>query len=154
MKKLIAIAAMLMGSQAFADGFVCYTTETDLKVQIYNHVSPEDGTRNGAIMVLSNPNYQRGNRTIAKFTDTKSTLANSGATYVADVDLRVSESSRQGELISGTKLGQLDTIIMDVDFSYSKPVAHGDEMGGTLTLVKRDGTRIVRNLSCERYLKN
>jgi hypothetical protein len=148
-----AMVAMVAASTAKADGFVCQTTAEDLQLKIYNHVMPEDGTRVAAIMVLSDPAVQKGNKTIAKFTDVKGTLSNQGASYTANVDLRVKESNRKGELILGTKLGQLDEVLVDVDFSYADPIENGDTVGGKITLVKRNGMEITRKLECERYLK-
>lgn len=146
---------VLVGANvAKADGFVCETLRGDLNVKVFNHTNPNKGTRNAAVMVLSDPSIQFGNKTIASFSDVKSTLGNSGATYVADVDLRVSESNRGGELISGTKLMYLDQIVLDIDFAYNQPVEAGEEIDAKMTLIKRDGQHIVRHLTCSRYLKN
>jgi hypothetical protein len=155
MKKLIAIA-MVMGSatSAYADGFKCETRSGDLNVKVYNSTSASEGTRNGAVMIISDATVQAGRKTIASFSNTKKTLTNSGAHYVANVDLRVVESRRQGELIGGTKLGQLDTIELAVEFKYNKPVAAGEMVAGTLTLTKRNGETIDLDLDCARYLKN
>jgi hypothetical protein len=105
-------------------------------------------------MVVSDPEVRDGDKTIARFTDTKGTVTNSGATYTADVDLRFSDSNKAGRLIGGTKLGQLDTIVLDVDFSYAQPVDNGDSVDGVLHLNKRGGGEIALDVTCERYLKN
>ena len=149
---VIAIATFSASAQA--DGFSCQTEDGSVNVKIYNHVLPENGTRNGAVMVLSDTSVSGGRKTIARFTDVNGRLSSRSSVYVADVDLRFNDSGRKGELILGTKLGMLDTVIADIDFSYAAPVAAGEEVEGTLVLVKRDGSRIKSALSCSRYLKN
>jgi hypothetical protein len=154
MKAMFVTLAILASSMvAKADGFVC-TSESGLVVRVYNHTSAEEGTRTAAIMVLSDSSIGAGNKTIASFSDTKRTLSSSHQVYTAKVDLRVSESNRKGELIAGTKLGQLSKIVLDVFFSYAAPLAHGEEVGAELTLVKRNGDQIVESANCARYLKN
>src|SRR5690606_26877325 len=96
---------------------------------------------------------QYGRKTIARFDADNSVLNNSGATYGAKVDLRYSDSTRSGENIGGTKLGQLDMIYLDIDFSYGRPVEAGEIVEGVLTLVKRNGQEIELDVDCERYLK-
>ena len=154
MKSLFAVIALLGATQVKADGFVCLNHKGDLKIQVYDHVLPTEGTRTAAIMIASNPLLQNGNKTIAKFTDGNGTLDSAALFYVADVDLRFTDSSRKGELIGGTKLGELDKIQLQVGFSYSNPLANGDETFGTLTLVKRNGEELEQVMTCERYLKN
>jgi hypothetical protein len=155
MKKIVMmIAALTALNAAHADGFVCQTVEGDLNVKIYNHVDPSVGTRVASIMVLSDPGVSIGRKTIARFTEVQENLSSIGANYEANVDLRFSDSSRKGEIVAGTKLGQLQTIHLNVDFSYSSPIEAGEEVPGLLTLVKRNGDEITRDVECTRYLKN
>jgi hypothetical protein len=150
---IVALAVLASTTVAHADGFVC-TSESGIVLKVYNHTAPEKGTRSAALMVVSNSEVGAGNKTIAKFTDAKRTVASLKQTYVGKVDLRVSESNRKGELIGGTKLGQLDLIILSVDFSYAAPVAHGEALTATLTLQKRNGEELIEDVNCTRYLKN
>jgi hypothetical protein len=155
MKKTIASMMVLFASAAaHADGFVCQTVEGDLNVKAYNNTQPEAGTRNAAVLVLSDPAINSGRKTIARFTDVNGTVGNTGASYTANVDLRFNDSGRKGELISGTKLGELKTIDLEVAFSYARPVAADETLQGKLTLTKRNGEVIERDLDCTRYLKN
>jgi len=155
MKAFIVIAAILASSAAKADGFVCQTVEGDLNVKVYNQVQPEQGTRNAAVMIVSDPSIRAGNKTIAKFSAANGTLTSRQMMYVADVDLRFTDSSRVGELISGTKLGELTEISLNVDFAYSpaSTMAAGEETAAELKLVKRNGAVITRDVVCSRYLK-
>jgi hypothetical protein len=154
MKYIVMLALTLVASQAKADGFVCETTEGDLTVKVYNHTQANDGTRNGAIMVLSNPSADAGSRTLATFTDVKSILSNHGADYSADVDLRFHGARRDDALVAGTQLRELDTIELNVDFSYNQPVVAGEHVAGDLVLVKREGGKETLSVDCTRYLKN
>jgi hypothetical protein len=155
MKNLVlSLIALSAAAVAQADGFQCETLAGDLAVKIYNHTQAEAGTRTGAVMVVSDTTVSHGRKTIARFTDLNERLSSRNSTYVADVDLRYNDSKRKGELIGGTKLGQLDQIVVDVAFSYGAPVTAGTELAGEMTLVKRNGEEIVLDLVCSRYLKN
>ena len=153
MKKIITVLALVLTTTAaHADGFHCSSTDGSLDVKVFNHVNPELGTRTGAVMVLSNPEVAYGSKTIARFQDVN--LSSDGATYLANVDLRFSDSARKGELIAGTKLGYIDTIRLALDHNYNLPVEHGTSLRGWLDITKRDGDVISMNMDCVRYLKN
>jgi len=154
MKFAIAFAALALSQNAYADGFRCQTGDQSLSVQIYNQVQPEKGTRVAAVMVVSDPSVSFGRKTIARFTETNGVLSNRSSRYEAKVDLRFNDSGRKGELILGTKLGHVDTIVADIDFSYAAPVAAGEEVLGVLSIQKRDGSMIRSMLTCTRYLKS
>jgi hypothetical protein len=150
----IAGMAMMASAQvAIADGFVCESVRGDLTVKVFNHTDPSVGTRVGALMVLSDPNVGEGRKTIARFSDAKGRLLSSGSHYEGDVDLRYSDTRRRGELIAGTRLGELETVVLDVDFTYAEPVRPGAAVKGDLTLVKRNGDEVTRSLECKRHLK-
>lgn len=150
---MIALLTMVTSTVAFADGFNC-TSESGLNVKVYNHTDANKGTRTGSIMVISDSSVGAGNKTIAKMSDVKGTLSSKKAVYTAKVDLRFADSSHKGELIAGTKLGQLAKIELMVDFSYGAPVKAGEQVEGLLVLTKRNSAEIVENISCVRYLKN
>jgi hypothetical protein len=157
MKAIIVALAMTAATVAHADGFVCVTSEGDLKIRVYNQVQPELGTRNAAVMVVSDTAVNAGRKTIAKFTAAHGTLTSRQLTYNAGVDLRFNDSGRKGELISGTRLGELSDIVLDIDASYApnRLLADGEATTAELTLVKRvgGGADIVRDMECVRYVK-
>jgi hypothetical protein len=154
MKKLILAMAVLMSSAAFAEGFVCENFENALRVKVFNHVTPSEGTRSVAVMVLSDTSIEQGRKTIATISADDFLVTNESAVYSALVDLRYSESSRKGENIAGTKLGQLKYVILDIGFTYARPVPAGTRLEGELILKKRSGEDIRLDVSCWRYLKN
>jgi hypothetical protein len=154
MKALTATFLMMsLSATAQADGYRCQTVDGDLNVKIFNHTQAAVGTRNGAIMVLSNPEVLKGRKTIATFTSEKGTLAQKGATYVGKVDLRVSGSDRAGEYVGGTRLGELKHVVVAIDHNILQPVAEGTELSGTISFLKRDGGDDFQELACVRYLK-
>ena len=155
MKAFIVMVALFASANAAqADGFKCQTLDGDLSIKAYNHTDASEGTRTGAVMVLSDPAVSSGRKTIARFTDVNGVLTSQGARYTANVDLRFNDSKRKGELILGTKLGELDQVIVSVDFTYGQNLEKGEMTSGEITLVKRNGKKIHSELECERYLKN
>ena len=155
MKNIIiaAVAGLsLFAGNAFADGFVCQNEAGDLKAKVFNHTQPEEGTRNAAVMILSNPQLQSGNKTIARFRAPQ-TLTNEAATYLARVDLRFNDH-RAGEYLAGTRLGYVKNITLAVDFSYAAPVEEGTETSALMTVKKRNGDTIKVDMVCARYLAN
>lgn len=155
MKKLVvaALASLLTSAPAFADGFICDNAEGTLRVKAFHHTKPELGTRNSAILILSNPQISEGRKTIATMEADDALLTNEGSTYTAKVDLRFRNSARKGEAVGPTKLGELKLIVLDVDFSYARPVAEGTQVAGEVTLLKRSGEEVAVDVVCTRYLK-
>jgi hypothetical protein len=158
MKSMILLVSMMtLGAlQARADGFICQTDDGSLDVKVYNQTHPTKGTRNAAIMIVSDPEVSEGRKTIATFESGISlynSTRNMTATYVASVNSEIAGSSRSGENIAGTKLGQLKAIILKVDFSYSYPIEDGEEASAILRLFTNDGENISLNTTCVRYLK-
>jgi hypothetical protein len=162
MKKLIATIATIATFTSFgaqADGFRCLTTAGDLKVSVYNMVDPSEGTRSPAKMIVSDPSISEGRKTIAKFSAANGTLEtshneSSGLRFEGIVDLRFSDLSRGGEYLLGTRLAEVDTIRLYVDFVYGDNLLDGDETRGAVTLIKRNGEISRHSATCTRYLKN
>jgi hypothetical protein len=151
--KTALLLATLLGSTAFADGFICDNGAGNLRIKVYHQTQPEMGTRNAAILIASDPTLGAGNKTIATFSADNALLSSHSASYQADVDLRYKTSDRKGENIGGTKLGDLDSIKLDVDYSFSNPVPAGTEVDAELTLVRRASSDIQMPMTCTRYLK-
>ncbi len=153
MKYALIALVLIASSIANADGFLC-ETQSGLRLKVFNHVEPSRGTRAPAVMVISDSTVQVGHKTIGVFRDADAQLLVEDDSYLAKVDLRRSGSSRRGEMLADTKLGNVEQIKLYVDFSYGRPVAHGTELTGTMTLLKRDAGLIVEQAICTRYLKN
>src|SRR4051812_11764687 len=103
MKKLVMMMALVLGSAAHADGFVCENLAENLKIRVFNKTNPEQGVRNAAIMIVSDPSVLAGNKTTATFEADNSVLTNDAAVYTAMVDLRRSGSDLKGRNLAGTK---------------------------------------------------
>jgi hypothetical protein len=151
---LAILAIATLSASAQADGFNCQTNDGSINVKIYNNTDASVGTRVGAVMVVSDPSISDGKKTIARFTDVNGTFESRSTTYVGNVDLRFNDSSLKGRNILGTKLGNIDTITADIDFSYAAPVAAGEDVEGSLRIVRRSGSPIKAAMTCSRYLKN
>jgi hypothetical protein len=158
MKTIALLSLLVLSSTARADGFFCKGGNTGLDFKVINHTSPAAGTRSPAVMVISSPYVISGRKTIAVFTSENRTLEYRGrGVYEGQVDLRFPETGRKGENIAGTKLGELKSIQLDIEFSYS----HNDsslansvaEIPGKIFYLKRTGEILEETAVCKRYHK-
>lgn len=153
MKYALITLTMFSSIAAQADGFTCTSERDQVAVKVYNHTNPEFGTRNGAVMVVSDLRQERGNRTVARFRETNLLLSNKGSVYESKVDLRFNDTNKEGTLL-GESVADLKKVRLNIDFNYSRPLADGETTGGVLALVRRDGSRKLHEVDCVRYLKN
>jgi hypothetical protein len=151
---MAVLVAMGFSGVAMADGFVCDTLDGHYTVKVYNQIDANRGTRNGAIMILSDNTIRYGRKTVATFASEQTLADSDGASYDANVDLRYSNSGRAGENILGTKLGQIDTIRLNVAFYYNAPVKSEAALDGQLIVIKRNGQNGKVEVACSRYLKH
>ena len=114
---------------------------------------PAAGTKNSAVMVVSDPAVSAGRKTVAVFTAEEGTLVNTGSKYYGNVDERFNNIPK-GEYLSGTRIDYLKSIILDVEFTYSAPVSFGSLVEGWMILTRENGSQIKEAVLCERYLKN
>ena len=137
--KIVFFVVAAMSATAFADSYVCQNLDKDFRAKA-----------NDSILVLSRPSVNHGRKTIATFRAEDDVLAvtgrvdrGSGKKYEGEVDLRRIGSRRQGELILGTKLGEVDTVKLTVQ------EASNDEVRGSVLLKKRNGETTYAKLDCE-----
>lgn len=152
MKFVLVAVLLISGSVAKADGFLC-ETQTGLRLKVFNHVAPDVGTRVPAVMIVSDPTVKVGHRTAGVFRNADAgLLRDEMGTYLAKVDLR--DARAKGQAFIGSRLEDVEQIKLYVDFTYSRPVAHGEELTGVMTLIKRNQGLFVEQAVCTRYLKN
>jgi hypothetical protein len=148
------LAVLVVGSLAQvarADGFVCDATHESLRIQVYNRTQASEGTRNVAVMVLSDPSKPRGQRTLLRFEADNDGLTNDGARYTATLLPRISPLLDQQ--VQGIQLGNLHEVALKIDFSYRYPVGNDDLVAGVLELTQNNGDQLWVDLDCTRYLK-
>src|SRR4051812_48721584 len=120
-------ATLVSATGAFAA--VCETEDGVVRVRA-----------NDSVLVISDTTVGAGNKTIARFTAEKTLdimgARDGGTVYRGNVDLRFNDSARKGELILGTKLGELDEIQV-----YVGDMDDESEVPGAITLIKRNGEK-------------
>lgn len=156
---LAGLTALFLGSAptALADGFDCQARNTGLLIHVVNSPNAAVGTRTPEVMTVLNPLLKPGQQEIVRFSHDNQTLSYLGrGNYLGQVDLRYLDSGRRGENIAGTKLGQLKSILLDIEFSY----AHSDielansvkEVPGKIFYTKRTGEILEEPATCKRFL--
>lgn len=159
-KALFLSLLTAIGAQvAQADGFVCDATHESLRIQVYNRTLPGEGTRNVAVMVVSDPLKAPGERTHFRFQADNESLARDGARFVASVmtpDM-ISPAGNNpffdSPRIQGIQFGQVQELALEIDFSYQNPVADGVVVNGVLELYQVNGDQLWVDMDCRRYLK-
>jgi hypothetical protein len=151
------ILASLMTATTLADGFICLNDKQDLKVQVYNHSSSELGTRKASVLVLSHTQRPIGQRTIAKFAELEGTLISHGATYTGQINDSVMVGDGE-KAIGGVSLFKVNYLMIDIDFTYEKPLKNGDKTTAMMNLIKTDretesSIELEYEMVCTRYLK-
>lgn len=148
--KLMMVTMMVLGSSAFADGFVCYTHAKDIKIKMLNHTDPKKGTRKGAIMVVSDETVGNGEKTMISFMSEDQTLKTEETTWTGTVI----GNNHVGHEVIGTDLNHIRTFMVDAYHNYAYPVPDGSFFYGQLSVVKIDKSVQREDLDCYRYMKN
>jgi hypothetical protein len=131
--KLVLACVVGLSTSAFASGFRCTSSE-GYRVQIYNHVNPENGTRVPAALVLSH--------------DEAGTLLSAKGAQISKRNL----SNVVQYSAKGTSAG-LSAVIVQVAFKEGREtLAEGERAYGTLILASGSGRETSR-LVCTRYKK-
>jgi hypothetical protein len=147
------LTTLLWSPALLADGFICEAPGENLKVQVYNRTHARQGTRNAAVMILSDSSKKYGERTLARFYADNDELSNRGATYVASVQSAKLATNQRRLNVAGLKLAQIQEIILRVDFAYNRPIKAGQRTTGTLEFYRINGDQLWLDVNCVRYLK-
>ena len=135
---ILAVAAI--SGTAFADGFRCESPE-GVRAKVYNHTRPERGTKNLAVVVISD---SYGTRYVARNSEMTREFERS----------RVHHFGRLEDRQDGVK----DFVILDIrhtrDSRSLGDLADGENLDGRLTIFDEQTGTETYQLSCERYLKS
>ncbi len=148
-----AVLAILPPPAHAADGFVCKSVDEDVLVTVV--LAPQRGTggeepaRKGHVMIVSAPDLEKGRQTIARFQAKEGMLSGSGSVFIGFVKPRHPDTGQKGKRIGGTTLGQLRTLILDIDYS---PDLRGrrDQVpwSAQLFYIKHNGDDFVQDFDC------
>src|SRR5687767_9585723 len=120
MKKVItylSVLGSLSAAPAFASGYICDSAE-GLRIKLYNHVQPTNGTRNPAILVISS--------------DEGTLLKRSGEEIEKQ---NLPRSTRY--VVEGNSALRAERAVLRVDFKDGDGrVSEDHEINGTLVLVR------------------
>ncbi len=144
-------AAVLVGSQAAkADGFVCADESNTYGLKIYDNVTASFGTRNPAVMVISNGSQESGAKTLATFTPAQGGLQLSGGVYVVNLNFPPAYTQTFG----GVKMSDIKELNVLINHNFNQVLAPGQKVPGSVSIVEKSGKFAVLKLVCKRYLKN
>jgi len=138
-----------LSSQVWAlSGFNCVSVDRDLVVQIVFGQGQSALRWNSAAMVVSNPHVKKGRQFVARFRSSQGMLEREGSTFIGHVLPQHPDSSRVGERIAGTTLGQLRTISVDIDFTPARAALPTTPLSAQVTYMKRNGQKLAQDFDC------
>jgi hypothetical protein len=147
---LSVLSLLAASGVARADGFLCGTDDRELNITVYHDTQSDEGTRNMAVMILSDPDAPKSQQTLARFDESNAQLSTQGTNYDAQIE---NTESREAEVyVSSLPLSNIRSVDLNVAFSYSDPAPSNQTMPGVLTIEATTGT-ITKDVSCVRYLK-
>ncbi len=144
MKTLAVSLLMILAPLAYADGYVCESTQKNL------HLEVQQVAVDSATIRVSDPRANSA-EIIAQFSNARSNLNNRAASYEAKPDFDTLQLVNDGA-IGNTRLSELARVNVAMDFSYGKPLVDGEYVPGALYLTRHDASVEFIELDCERSL--
>ncbi|NUM88540.1 MAG: hypothetical protein HUU37_04975 [Bdellovibrionales bacterium] len=141
MRYLALLALLPLASSA--DGFVCYTSQRDLAVRVYESEST------ATVMILSDPRQDVGHQLIARFGQVEGAASEDAASFLAQPS-REPEPMSHGNSVAGVPLREVAALRLVVDFAWGRPRLSGEYVPGKLLLT--DIRNENRELSVDCYL--
>lgn len=148
---------LMIPASALADGFICHGDQSGIEMAIYNQVNPHLGTRNPAVLVISDPALATSNHTEARFSPELNNFRYEGhGNYVAEVHGNVFLFDSTS--VAGHAVNSLNEIRLKIVFSYDKDaialVDSIDEIPGTIEYTDLNNQVSNESASCSRYRKH
>jgi len=127
MKQFALILFALAGtSVAHADSFVCETGDQTISVKLQNHVHADYGTREAAILIVSDNTADVGGRTLITSTD----ISQNGPFWTANTPNGDSETT-----LGSLNLAQIQKVTLDIpSFNFNESNKDGETLEGVLYL--------------------
>jgi len=133
-KRIVAVTALTIGMGAFASGFRC--AGEGYTVKMFNHISPEEGTRTPAALIIASE--EEGTLLVRKGSEIRKNNRRNTVQYV----------------VRGNRRLGADRAILQVAFKEGRETLEDGETVDGQLILQADEDREVVKLSCERYLKS
>jgi hypothetical protein len=151
---LVTIAPTL----ALADGFDCTGRNSGIEVKIYNNTDPSMGTRTPAVLIVSDPSRDYGDRTIATFKNDQITAEGHG-TYFATTDTVDHRPTADAQVLQNSRLGHLENVLLKMNFSYAEEfltdlTKKPESFSGSVYYQETSGATRNESVRCTHYLKD
>jgi hypothetical protein len=137
-------------SAAMADGFDCESKAENIKIRVENHRKASEGTRNVEFMTLENLDNVNSK---LRLDQNQGSLRNRSTYYFAKIDLRFAQIRNSTLEVFSQALTDFETIYLNVDFSYGRPVSGGTKVRAEFSAIERDSKELLKfPLICERIV--
>jgi len=149
---LLLTAFLGLPSLAHAAGFVCIDVDQDTRIDVYlSSLDPQGPAPVATKLVLLDPSRSAKRQNIATFDVNDGLLQTSGSQVRAVVDLTKPGTSRGGERVGGTRLNQLEALVLNIDVSYEEPINEGARYSAEVTYVKKNGQELHQDFDCNLF---
>jgi hypothetical protein len=147
----LVAASCAFGSLAQAAHFACASVDGETEIHLQRVALQR---AKGALILTADsmqvvdPAARQTTRLIAEFPSLGGWLAISGTKFTGILGERFSAAPLAGRYFGGTTLGQLASISLEIDLSYSKHLSAGWLYAGEAEYIKRDGQVLTEDFNC------
>jgi hypothetical protein len=161
-----ALTTILFSSTALAHGFVCTSLEQITQIEIHltgtgsltPDVQPQDAqaqdfqdyrpSPRGKLMIVKDITLAPKRQLVATFSAKEGLLRTKDTSFIGRVDPKHPDTNNAGKRIGGTRLGQLETITVEIDYSFQEKVPQGVRLAGQVTYSKTNGDDLAEDFEC------
>jgi hypothetical protein len=152
----ITLATTFLSSAAQAHGFVCTSLEQNTQIEI--HLTGTGAlTRDSQdyrpalrakLMIVKDITLNPKRQLVAKFSSKDGLLRTKESSFIGRIDPKHPDTSNAGKRIGGTRLGLLETITVEIDYSFQEKVSQGVRLAGQVTYSKTNGDELAEDFEC------
>jgi hypothetical protein len=129
---------------------ICEGVDGEVRFEMLLEIPNETESPQALAMRVSDPNVSEKRTEIAMFESSEGLLNNNGGVLIGYVDLSNPKTGRKGERVGGTTLGQLRSVMVNLDIDFNSNLVIGKRYSAQAVYLKKIGEELVQDLDCVR----
>jgi hypothetical protein len=146
------VASSIMASVASAQGFICTSLDETTQIDIYlvggGSLHEFRPAPRGKMMVVKDITLNPKRQVVATFSTKEGLLRTKDTSFIGKVDPKHPDTNSSGKRVGGTRLGQLKTITVEIDYSFQEKVSDGVRLAAQVTYNKLNGEDLAEDFEC------